>query len=481
MALRDDIPALVEHIKANQCILDHNFKLFDIYEGNLLKYVEQDLARQLSPQSFEQARHRICLLNILRQLMDKLSRIYPPTRRVIDGADQDGELLAWYEDTLNANQICNQANEFFNLFKSSLLEPYIWNGRPYLRAIPSDRFLPYTADRVNPTVPTHFIIAMGDRRVEIANPRSGAIEYSVRTIYFAYTAQEWIVFDSDGMIRPEIMFEYGNPEGINPYGVLPFVYINRSRNLLIPKPDSDLYVMARLPSILATDQNFCAMFQSFSIVYGIDVDDENVRMAPNAFWSFRSDPNSEKTPQVNVLKPEGDIDQLTRLIQNTLAMWAQTRGIKVNFAGNMNGQDIQSGVAKLIDELDTWQDREKQTAFFIDAEQQLWNLILKDMHPVWQQAGMIDTALPAFNPNADIEVNFAEQIPLISRGDLVEDLQAEVAAGFITRRRAIKKLNPRMSDEEIDDLLAEMDEERAPMLPPADDNMGDDDDGTRED
>ena len=461
MALRDDIPCLLRHIEANANILKHNYELLDIYEGNLLPYVEADLQAQLSPQSYAQAKHRITPLNILRQVMDKLSRIYPPTRQVVNGSDQDAELLAWYEAAIKADQIGNQANEFFNLFKSTLLEPYVWDGKPGLRAIPSDRFLPYTASRINPTVPTHFVTMQGDGDKK---SRQGEV-YKVK-IYFAYTADEWLVFDSDGDLREDLMFHYGNPEGINPYGVLPFVYVNRSQNCLVPKPDTDIMRVTRVIPVCYSDMLFISQFSSFSIIYGVDVDDENLNLSPNAFWSFKSDPNSEKTPQVNQIKPQGDIDQLTRMIQGLLGAWMQTRGIKTNYSGSLQGDNMASGVAKMIDELDTYQDRQKQTGFFMDAEEQLWNLILKDMHPVWVQHGMLNDPLPLFSPSADFNVNFSEQMPFITRGDLVDDLQAEVAAGFTTRARAIKALNPRMSDDEIDELLAEIEGDAGMMDEP---------------
>jgi hypothetical protein len=481
MALADKIQSLLQHINAHQDILDHNFKMFDIFEGNLLPYVQADLRAQLSPKSYEQACHRIAPINILRQIIDKLSRIYPPARQVSeDGGDQDRDLLNWYEETLRINQVGNMANEFFNLFKSTLLEPYVYNGKPYVRAIPSDRFLPYTDDMVNPTIPTIFIVMQGDRR----EPDKDGKEREVH-IYFAYSAAEWIAFDSDGVFRSDIMNEFGNPEGINPYGVLPFVYINRSNNLLVPKPDTDFFRMAKLPSVLISDMNFISMFSSFSIIYGIDVDDKNLELSPNAFWSFKSSPDSEKTPTVNQIKPQGDTDQLIRMLQSELSIWLQSRGIKASFTGNLTVENVASGVSKMIDEIDTYQDRQKQVGYFVDAEDALWELILKVMHPVWIEGNMLNDDLPLFNPTANVEVTFAEQIPMITRGDLVDDLKSEVAAGFITKKRAIKKLNPRMSDMEVEELLEEIEEERGtlPALPPANEGeeSEDEDDGNAAD
>jgi len=61
-----------------------------------------------------------------------------------------------------------------------------------------------------------------------------------------------------------------------------------------------------------------------------------------------------------------------------------------------------------------------------------------------------------FTPSAYVNTDFSEQIPMVSRGDIVEDLQKEMNAGFISKRRAIKRLNPQMTDNEIEELLAEI-------------------------
>ena len=59
MALGNDIEAVIEHVKGQKANLGHNQTLFNIYEGDLLTYVENDLRNELSPASFAQARPQI--------------------------------------------------------------------------------------------------------------------------------------------------------------------------------------------------------------------------------------------------------------------------------------------------------------------------------------------------------------------------------------------------------------------------------------
>jgi hypothetical protein len=217
--------------------------------------------------------------------------------------------------------------------------------------------------------------------------------------------------------------------------------------------------MVKALPVMLTDLNLAAMFQSFSIIYGIDLDDEGLKYAPNAFWKLKSDPTSDKKPELGTIKPQVDYDQVLRLIEAELSLWLGTKGIRASTVGALQKENISSGISKIIDEMDTFEARQKQVETFTTAEQQLWDLVLNYMHPHWSETGMIDN--PArFTPTAEIKVTFPAQLPTQSRGVLVTDLKNEYSAGFISRRRAMIKLNPEMTSDEVDELMAEIDAER---------------------
>jgi len=92
---QDEIDAILKHIQFNEPIIDHNKDLFRIYEGDLKSFIEAELQRQLSDKSFNLAKFRIAPINVLIQIVDKLSKIYakPPTRTVEDGTSN--ESMTW--------------------------------------------------------------------------------------------------------------------------------------------------------------------------------------------------------------------------------------------------------------------------------------------------------------------------------------------------------------------------------------------------
>jgi hypothetical protein len=456
MALIDDIKWLNDEWADQQATLDHNAVLFDIFEGSLLPYVLEDLQAQLSPDSFKAVKHRVPPINVLQSIVGKLSQIYnePPARELDKGVEADKEALGKLIAQLDIDTEMTLANEFCNLFKRTFVEPYIDNGNPAIRSVPSDRFIVASRNQANPMRPTHYMKYMGKTADD-------------EKIFHAYTDTEFLIFTDKGTVLRGEMASEQNAEGVNPYGKIPGVYINRSRHRLSPRPDTDTMAMTRLIPVLLADLNFAVMFQSFSIVYGIDVDDENLKRSPNAFWRFKSNPsNPDAKPQVGVIKPEVDTDKGLTLIRSLMSMWMETRNIKPGAMGDATVENAASGIAKMIDEADTSADRTKQIKFFAPAEAALLELIVNNMHPVW----LNDTTYQFRErfPSTDVKITtrFPIQKAVQDASKVIDDEIKKLEQELTTRERAIQAINPDMSSDGvkklIDDIGAQRDDDNKP-------------------
>jgi hypothetical protein len=383
---------------------------------------------------------------VLQRIVAKLSKIYQQSvsREVKDGNDIDSELLEYYSDEMEINKFMNLANEFFNLSKSVLIQPIAYNGSPKLRIIPNNSFFVYSNNKIMPTEPTHIIICSGF--------------YKSSPIYTIYSDTEVLVVNANKEIQYDYMQE-NDLDGINYYGVLPFVYINRSLSLLSPIPDTDVLRMTKILPVVLSDLNFAVMYQAFSIIYGIDLSDENLKLSPNAFWSFKSDGTPGKTPSVGVIKPEVDIQAVINLVKEQFIMWLETKGIRAGDVQTNSSNSAASGFSKIMDEMDTSEDRKSQIEYFNCAENSLWELIIEYMHPVWVKNGLIEVN-QLFTPGSYIIAKFNDPKPFISRGTMVTDLKTEVDAGFLPKKKAIQELNPNMSEKEIDEMIAEINGEK---------------------
>lgn len=456
-----NIKALVKYVKDNAEYLKHNNVLFNIYEGDLNKYVERDLQEQLSPKAYNLAKFRIAPINILRRIVDKLSKIYAKSPRRIalvngEPSEKDQVLLDWYIQHMQCDVYWNIANELFNLSKTVSVEPFVDKGLPRMRAIPNDRFMYYSDDMNDPTKPTAWIKAMGS----IYDDK----EQKQKAIFYIYTDEEFIPVTEDGVVLTDVLAKLENPNAQNPYGKIPSVYVNKSFHSITPPIDSDVLAMTKLIPVLLSDLNYAVMMQAFSIIYGIDVDQENLVMAPNVFWNLKSDKTSDKKPEVGTIKPEVDITQVMEFIKAQLILWLNSKNIRPGSVGDLSAENMASGIAKIVDEMDTFEDRQKQVQFFQKAEYDFWALISQNMHPYWRSQKMIDTNLD-FSPNVEIKVEFPEQLPMSDRSKLIDDAIKELDKALTTKERAIKMINPDMDSAQVEALLEEIQEETTIEIP----------------
>lgn len=452
MALRDELKSLEIFIRSNKAYRNTNHELIDIYDGNLEVYLEAKIRNLFGVESFKELQKLLVPINILQKIIDKLSKIYQQkvSRHVLEGTDADSELLVWYEDNFKVNQTMNIANELFNLTKATLIEPYLNKGKPQLRVIPNDRFIVFSDDLVDPTNPTHVTVILDEKED--------------KSTFITWTANEVLIWDSDFKIRADLMAQMfaGTiaAEGINPYGgKIPYIYGQAAHNLLIPKHDTDMLSLTLEIPAQISFLNYAIAYQAFSIVFGIDVDDENLVRAPNAFWSIKSDPTSDKKPEIGVIKPQVDITEALGFIEAEIAFWLSTKGIKAGSLGKLSSDNMASGIAKMIDEMDTVEARKKQIDYFENIEMDLWDLVLNHMQPYWVATGMVENRT-IFTPTATVNTVFTEPTPFQTRGEIIEVLKLEMEAGFTSRKRALKKLHPDFTEQEIDTLIQEIDDER---------------------
>lgn len=465
MSLKEESKKIADCYSHLKDTLSVNSHLVDVYEGNLLPHVEAELRIQLSARAFQSCERRIPPINIEKKYIDKLSTIYSePPRRIVSGSEADKEMWDWYLENFKIDVEMQVSNEYFNMHRGTALEPYLDNNfLPRLRALPRDRFFVYSKDMANPLNPTHFVKVMGKYDVKKYSALDKGYVGKELQILYVYTDEEFLIIDEEGDPVDELMAASG-ADGINPFGKIPFVYLNRSKTKINPPADCDLYQMTKLIPVMLTDVNYALMFQSFAIWYTIDVDDSQLQMNPNTVVSLKSDPKSDKKPEIGSIKPDLDSDKYYAAIQEQLALWLQTRGVRAGSVGQLQAENATSGLSKMVDEMDTTQERRKTTPFFSQAEQDLFNLVSKNMHPIWaRNPSYLQKAL--FTKEATCSVEFKEQIVLKSRTELLDETTKELKEGLVSRETAMRRINPDLSEEEIEDEMERINKERTVEVP----------------
>lgn len=436
---------IIEYIKAHRVFLAQNSEALDIYEGNLKPYVSNILQGSLSANYYNSIKDRILPINLLQRFIDKVSTTYskPPLRKSENPRSQ--EFVDFYSATLQVNNSMSIADAYSHLFKGFALEPYInKNGVPALRELPFNSFLVMSDSLVNPEEETIFIKFMG---------KKGQDEDTM--LLFVYTDEEFDAFYLNGTEASEYLVDN---QGINMIGTIPFVYGKRQKNRLIPTLDSDMLSIAKAIPCMITDGAGAQMYQSFSIIYGIDISSENLKMSPNALWSIKSDRESDKNPQLGVLTPSADTDKIMQFITTTFTLWLETKGVRVGSTGSTDGPNLSSGISKIIDEMDVHELKKKSQYWFKQDEEELWNTKLPKIHNYWIKSGQLNPSmlppLMAENEDPEIYVEFEAPRPMMSRMEEITEIKAEIDLGTMTMEQAIRKLHPDMDDAMIAETLA---------------------------
>ncbi|MCS6281449.1 MAG: hypothetical protein HUM72_12525 [Dolichospermum sp.] len=435
---------IIEYIKANADFINSNNEALNIYEGNLLPYIDKILRDSLSANYYHSIKDRILPINILQRFIDKVSNTYSkePTRTSIEAKNQ--EFVDFYASALNIDQSGYIADSYANLFKGFAWEPYIdKNGKPAIRELPFNSFMVMSDSMVNPEEETIFIKFMGKRN-----------ESEDSMLLHVYTDTEFDAFYLDGTEASEYLVDN---QGVNVIGVIPFVYGKRQKNRLLPVLDSDMLRICKAIPVMLSDAAGAQMFQCFSILYGVDVNFENAKLSPNVIWSLKSDRESDKTPQVGTIKPEADTQKVIDFVMTIFTLWLETKGIRVGSMGQVSGTNAASGIAKVIDEMDVYEIIKKNQEWFEKDEEELWNLKLPRIHNYWIKSGMVNPSkVPGLMPEEelDIDVEFEDPSPMKSRMEEITEIKAEIELGTMTLDQAIRRLHPEYEDEMIQETLS---------------------------
>jgi hypothetical protein len=435
--LKDKRQQIIDYVKKHRAFLEHNRILLDVYEGNLRQYIEQAMRASLSHEYFEKIQSRILPINILQRYTDKVSSVYNnvPERK----SESSQEAVDFYLDKFELNVSGGIANTYATLFKGFAWEPYInKNGVPALRELSFDRFLVMSESEVNPEEETIFIKLMGKR-----DDKEDSLKLHV------YTDTE---FDSFYMDGAEESADLVDNQGLNPIGVIPFVYGKRQKNKLIPTCDTDILAMSKAIPIMLSDAAGAQMFQCFSVLWALDVDLKDLKLSPNAIWDLKSDRSSDKTPQVGTIKPEADTDKIVSFVINMFVLWLETKGVRVGSIGNIDAGNAASGISKIIDEMDVNAIKEKSQEWFERDEEELFNKVLPKVTRYWAEMGVSDIVVMPENP--EVEIEFPASEPLVSRAEDIANLKEELAMGVITLEMAVRKLYPKIDQEMIDKIIA---------------------------
>lgn len=461
------VPDIIAHLSQWKPNLEFNFRLYKLLEGQIRKEIEDSLAREIiSKAAFARCIQRIPSLNILKRTTDKLSKVYVEAPRRKAENETDKEIMQALVKESRLNVIMDAANKLYNGLFSFALEPYIEDGEHKVRVLSPHQFLVYSDSKSDKSKPTVFIKLLGSQtkeRYTSSMPTKDGTRQDEQSrpelvdIMALYTDTEFMIIDSSGAVRKDLMLEMGISSTQNPFGRIPFVYGKKSVMELMPYPNQPGFDFSILIPKLLTDLNYAAQFCSHSITWTKNVKLNNQELNPDAIVDLGDTEADGADPEIGTINPTVDVPNQLSLIEFQFTAHLDSLGIKTSASAPLSGDT--SGIAKAIDEGDVSAEKKIQMEFFSAIEQELWSL-MADMQRVWtSRRDVIEKRVFSSTFKNTFVIEFSEVKPMKSLRQKIEEVQLLRDIKLMSRKQAIQMLHPDWSESEINKWIDDLDKE----------------------
>ena len=363
------IEELQAYIASKVDYLQYAYRMYDIYNKNISPYLEKRIQENFKTEtSRKEASSRLCTVNLLPKIVNKLSKAYVDVR--IDNTSTNQVEVDNVLEKIDFKEKRLLINKMLNLNNCCAVEPVFLGGDDLtLRVLPAHTFLVYSDDPLNPEKATHFI------KIVSAN-------YSASSTYkqnsFANKSFlnncEFHIYDNESyaVVRDNKLVSIAE----HTYKEIPFVYIKKDTTELMPRSNKDDYEMVTLLPLLLTDNNFALKYKAFSIFYTVNCESTDMELSPNAIWSFQATGSESDKIEVGNLVPSLNTDEAIKNITTQYALWLETKNLKSPvFQETGTSNQSLSGIAKIIDEADVSADVSQQRDILSAAENKIFKLI----------------------------------------------------------------------------------------------------------
>lgn len=466
--LVDMIPSIVNHFNSYRDHLEFDHKVFKVYEGQVRKEIEDSLKKEmLSQTAYNRAVQRIPSINILKKATDKLSKLYADTPIRFTDKNPDRDLMHTLEKEMYLNTTMLRANQILNAQNRAAVEFFVKDGIHRTRVLAAHQFLPYSDDKQDPNNMTVFIKLMGKRPIIFeqatdseGNDLSQNNEVELTDILALYSDDEFLVIDTEGSIRFDVMSEMGVTSTANPFGTIPFVYLSKSDFQLVPFVNQAGFDISLLIPKLLTDLNYAAQFMSHSLIWYKNADLQGAEAHPDAMINLGTAEKDDHDAQIGTIDPKVDIERVLQLTQFEMAGYFSSIGIKTSGASTMMPGREASGISKMIDEGDSSAEQKTQAQKFTIWEHELWSKVDQMQRILSASAAVVERRVFTDNFLDTFVIHYSESRPFKSEKDKIEEIRLLRDSQLISRRRAIHFINPSLSDEQLDEWEAELDKEK---------------------
>jgi hypothetical protein len=458
-----EILSNIEH-KQNQERKKREYISEQIYDGNLWFYVKERL-KQWYPITYEN--YSISDYSVLKKVVDKKSKAYKeaPKRKL----ENDAETNAYEEITKEGdlNVAMKRIDKLYNQHKYTAIG--IFKEDDGYDFVP---LAPYSFDVVkdNDGNVVCYIISYPDQFVtdgpfkDLYNPliaeTGGQDEGIGKKLYAFWTDTDHKLIRVSTQSNGEKKFENvpidGNPDNINPYGVLPFVFLPHEIDQNYPNPSplaGQTVEVNALNSVYLTSGNM--QIGQLILKYPADQDIKTVSQGLMTAIKLpqSTNPDSKETT-ADYISPSPDLAGHRESIMTFLSMILDEQGIQSNQVITGQNEKFSSGFDRLLSSADVQTIIEENQELYHYVECEIYEIIKK----IEENYGSM-----VFK-SKDLQITYKKPKVLISDTEKLDNIQKMQELGLLENWEKFQLIDPNLSEDQAKEKAGRIQKEKSVLL-----------------
>jgi len=461
-----------------------SLKRYEIYKDMTKKWVIDSLKKEFSSKTVAQMENRASNISICKKVVNKLAQAYVAGVERSAESKEDKDKVEYLAKLMDMNSKMSQTDRIFQLHKNALCQVV-----PEIDYIESDKESPKYNLCVRPLRPHQYDVIEDARNFEIprvviltdfvqrkngfdalgSSPGDGKDQVIADSPEDAGMNQQTFIWWSDsyhfttddkGVIIPSL-----SPiDNLNPIGLLPFVNFAESQDgQFWAQGGQDLVDGSILINVLLTDMFGIANAQGWGqmVVKGSNLPKE-LDTGPHRSMIFEYN-TGDPTPEVDFKSASPPLDMWMKMIEQYTALYLSTNNLSpATVAGKLDATQFPSGIAMLIERAESTADIQETQQMFKDKEKHVWNIVnkwlgvyseSKSLSQEFEDVGVMSEEL-------EVELKFLEPKAVSSEKEKLDALQVRKNLGISTMVDLIKIDNPDISDDQAEEKLKKILEEK---------------------
>lgn len=482
----------------------------DIYKDGGRHFLIEQIIREFGRDALKEM--RLAPINLLKKIVNKRSTIYkrPALRKTEKASDQ--ALVDFYTEELALNEVMQKAHRYLTLFSNNVIytrpkgDKLVTNVvPPYLYSIssnPMDRteievyvfnsFLEEGMVTPQENVPSasgieNFSQERGFKtKGDQVDSRESETNLTQR-FYMFWSKDKHFTTNENGeklLLDPNADHESMD---VNPIQLLPIINVAKDRdNEAWATQGEDMIDLTIAIQLGWTDMLTIAKHQGFSILTVVSEEEpKKLTIGVNrAIWLKQN--QEGPTPNISYVTAQSPLSEYNEMLMDLLGLLLTTNDMDPgSIGGKGSTRSFTSGFHALIAMSDNLEAVEMDKPSLLDAEKQHWEVI-KRWHNWMFDTGTLNQKsrnLGKFSEDLVVNIQFADIKPLESEDEVIARVEKLRGQGLITKKDALKKLNPDLTDDEIEAKLQEIESEmmnlREKLIGPQFEEPGGDKDGNQ--